>query len=246
MPKGRGKGRISNHLVAASCTAVLTVYAAGYWRTRDAARQFETQAKARKSAARAQRTAVSPKRAVIEPSAPPPRPLPEAPATTTASATATVVARSSAVAAPRVRHAPATLTIASAPTSAEAGNVVAPVPLTEEPAPVSRPASGLAATPAATWRDGSYTGRGDSPHGGIDVRVVIKDGRIIEASILGCYTRYPCEEIDSLLRQPLERQSPDVDYVSHATESSDAYHDALVDALKSALYEPPGKETASQ
>ena len=124
--------------------------------------------------------------------------------------------------------------------------VVAPVPLPVEPTPVSRPASGLPATPAARWRDGTYTGRGESPHGGIDVRVVIKDGRIVEASILGCYTRYPCEEIDSLLPQPVERQSPAVDYVSHATESSDAYYYGLVDALKTALYEPAGKDSASQ
>jgi uncharacterized protein with FMN-binding domain len=118
--------------------------------------------------------------------------------------------------------------------------------MTNEPPPVSRSASDLPATPAARWRDGSYTGRGESPHGDIDVRVVIKDGRIVEASILGCYTRYPCEEIDSLLQQPLERQSADVDYVSHATESSDAYHYGLVDALKTALYQPPDKATDSQ
>src|SRR5580698_656778 len=50
MLKGRGKGKISNDLVAASCAAVLAVYAAGYSRTREAARRFETQAKERRTA----------------------------------------------------------------------------------------------------------------------------------------------------------------------------------------------------
>jgi uncharacterized protein with FMN-binding domain len=118
--------------------------------------------------------------------------------------------------------------------------------MTNEPALVSRSAADSSALPTAKWRDGTYTGRGDSPHGGIDVRVVIKDGRIVEAAILGCYTRYPCEEINALLHQPVERQSPNVDYVSHATESSDAYYYGLVDALKAALDQPPGSATDSQ
>jgi uncharacterized protein with FMN-binding domain len=41
--------------------------------------------------------------------------------------------------------------------------------------------------------------------------------------------------IDPLIHQPVERQSPDVDYMSHATESSDAYYYALVAALDNAL-----------
>jgi uncharacterized protein with FMN-binding domain len=118
--------------------------------------------------------------------------------------------------------------------------------MTNEPTLVSRSASDPPSVPAARWRDGIYTGRGDSPHGGIDVRVVIKDGRIVEAGILGCYTRYPCEQIDPLLHQPVDRQSPNVDYVSHATESSDAYYYGLVDALKAALYQSPGDATDSQ
>jgi len=96
---------------------------------------------------------------------------------------------------------------------------------------------------AAKWRDGTYTGLGDSPHGDIEARVVIKDGRIVEAGIVNCDTRYPCDVIDPLIHQPVERQSPDVDYMSHATESSDAYYDALVAALNNAL-EPSSSEAA--
>ena len=99
---------------------------------------------------------------------------------------------------------------------------------------------------AAKWRDGTYTGLGDSPHGDIEARVVIKDGRIVEAGIATCDTRYPCSVIDPLIHQPLERQSPDVDYMSHATESSDAYYYALVAALENARERAPSDATNSK
>ncbi len=108
-----------------------------------------------------------------------------------------------------------------------------PIAITREPASAS----------AAKWRDGTYTGVGDSPHGDIEARVVIKDGRIVETGIASCDTRYPCSVIDPLIHQPVERQSPDVDYMSHATESSDAYYNALVAALDDALERPSGEAT---
>jgi uncharacterized protein with FMN-binding domain len=108
----------------------------------------------------------------------------------------------------------------------------------EMPIAITRdPTSG----PAAKWRDGTYTGLGDSPHGDIEARVVIKDGRIVEAGIATCDTRYPCSVIDPLIHQPVERQSPNVDYMSRATESSDAYYYALLAALNNAL-EPSSSE----
>jgi uncharacterized protein with FMN-binding domain len=252
MRKGGGKGRISNNLVAASCAAVLAVYAAGYWRTREAARQFAAQAKGRRPAARAERAAISPK------------PGSEAPATI-----APVVAAagpSSPVAAPRVKHAPISTMAAPAmtaaarpssspaaapqttpaPPSADTGIVVAPVPLPSELPAAPAPAPGPPATPAARWRDGIYTGHGDSPHGDLDVRVVIRDGRIIEAAIQTCNTRYPCDLINPLVQQAVVIQSSNVDYVSRATESSEAYNDGLVEALNKALYPPPDKEAAPQ
>ena len=131
------------------------------------------------------------------------------------------------------------------PASAEHGIVVEPVTVTE-PIPAPPPAPGPAATPAARWRDGIYTGHGDSPHGDLDVRVVIRDGRIVEAAIENCNTRYPCELIDPMVKQSVAIQSSDVDYVSHATESSQAYNDGLVEALNKALDPASGKETGSQ
>jgi uncharacterized protein with FMN-binding domain len=118
-----------------------------------------------------------------------------------------------------------------------------------EPAPASPSEFGTQttpATPAAHWRDGTYSGYGDSPHGGIDVRVVIKAGRILEVTIEACNTRYRCELLDSMLEQTVRFQNSNADYVSRATESSDAFNQGLVEALNAALYEPSGKEAASQ
>jgi uncharacterized protein with FMN-binding domain len=47
-------------------------------------------------------------------------------------------------------------------------------------------------------------------------------------------TRYSCSWISPLPPQVLQRQSPEVDYVSGATQSAVAFYDALVDALSKA------------
>ncbi len=120
-----------------------------------------------------------------------------------------------------------------------------PVEQAAEPASgasVAADATGSAAPPA--WRDGYYTGWGTSPHGDIEARVTIKDGKIVEAGILTCATRYPCYVIDTILNQPVVWQSPDVDRVSRATESADAYYWGLVQALKKAEFQPAAAATS--
>jgi uncharacterized protein with FMN-binding domain len=101
-----------------------------------------------------------------------------------------------------------------------------------------------AAAPAGHWRDGTYTGWGTSRHGDIKAQVVIRNGRIVDAGIASCETRYPCDVISNIIAQPVARQSPDVDTVSRATESADAYYYGLVEALKEAQV-PPDGETAA-
>jgi uncharacterized protein with FMN-binding domain len=100
----------------------------------------------------------------------------------------------------------------------------APVPaVVPAPAP-SKPA----------WKDGTYTGWGYSRHGNIEAAVVIEGGRIASAAISQCRTRYSCDVIDKLIPQVAQRQSPDVDYVSGATQSADAFYGAVVEALSKA------------
>ena len=245
MRKGRGKGKISNDLVVASCAIVLAVYAAGYSRTRDAARRFESHAKERRQALpTAALTGSSP--VTSEPAARVPgpdgieAPAPGARLASNPAVPAPVRSPASQASAAKVKRTPA----ASSPGALKE---ITPVPLPADDA-VAKPIaiardSGSVAT--ATWRDGTYTGLGESPHGDIEARVVIKQGRIVEAAIATCATLYPCDVIEPLINQPVARQSPDVDYMSHATESSDAWYEAVVAALTAATLEQPAGSTGS-
>jgi uncharacterized protein with FMN-binding domain len=64
--------------------------------------------------------------------------------------------------------------------------------------------------------------------------VVIEGGRIKSAKIAQCLTRYSCEALEILTRQVTDRQSPETDFVSGATQSTNAYYYAVVDALSQA------------
>ena len=92
----------------------------------------------------------------------------------------------------------------------------------------------MAASPSPKWKDGSFSGWGKSPHGDIETTVVIKGGRIQSAVIRQCRTRYSCSVINELPPQVAQRQSPEVDYVSGATESTNAFYYGLVAALAKA------------
>lgn len=224
-----GDGKVSNGLVAVSCAAVLAVYTAGYSRTRDAAQKFEIQSQERRSAARMEPTIpanVQPQAAPIESLAAEPQPRSE-PAVPPVRAVDVLPAASVATEpAPQEIEMPST---APAPAPAEIAVETASAVVT--PAPAPEPVPEPAAPPAPKWKDGTYTGWGTSRHGDIEARVVIKDGRIVESGISQCLTRYSCDVIDILIPQPIQLQSANVNYVSRATESSDAYYFALVEAL---------------
>ncbi|MEO6367605.1 MAG: hypothetical protein ABIP38_06385 [Steroidobacteraceae bacterium] len=223
--------------MAASCAAILTVYGSGYWRTRAEARRYETDAQSRPA-----RPALAPlaiaepasAAAVAAPSSAPPVPLtagdPPAPAKSLQSAAMPAPTKVDVPVAvkPEV-PAVASVPIEQASEAANAANVTADAP-------------GSPAVPA--WRDGYYTGWGTSPHGDIEAKVTIKDGKIVDAGILTCATRYPCYVIDTILNQPVVWQSPDVDRVSRATESADAYYWGLVQALKKAELQPTPAATS--
>jgi len=100
-------------------------------------------------------------------------------------------------------------------------------------APPQRPA-GAVSTPSKTWKDGRYTGWGFSPHGNIEAAVTIQGGQIANAVISQCRTRYPCAVIDTLPPEVAQRQGPDVDFVSGATQSADAFYEAVAAALDKA------------
>lgn len=212
--------KISSGLVALSSAAILAVYAAGYHRTGSAADRFDAQTARRKTAAPISAGLVA---ATLAPSAAVPevKPIPAVP-----------------------RTAPPPPRIASAP------------PSTPRPQPVPAPVEGTPATPSAPpeasanneptapasdavnaeakYKDGTYLAWGSCRHGDLQVSVVIQGGKIASAQVAQCLTRYSCSWISNLPGQVIARQSPNVDYVSGATQSSDAFSDAVSYALAKA------------
>lgn len=127
----------------------------------------------------------------------------------------------------------ASSTSATASTSAAVATATPPAVVVDTPA-VAPPAAATSAPKAAAYRDGAFWGRGSSRHGDIVATVEIKDGRIVSAVISQCLTRYSCSWISALPAQVVARQSPDVDTVSGATQSADAFYWAIVQALSQA------------
>ncbi|MEP7000391.1 MAG: FMN-binding protein [bacterium] len=232
-------GRRHATLLAVGTATVLSIYTAGFVRTRTAANRIATQAAVRRPAAVA-----SPARAdtsAREES----RPLAsvgESLATTHAIASHAVEphgtpSKAASDAPPGSRMAD------SAPRGDSIPRAATVVAATEAPAPVPVPAPATIVDTTAkvasdsthvVYKDGTYSGWGTSRHGDIEATVEIKNGRIMSAEISECRTRYSCSRISQLPPQVLTRQSAEVDYVSGATQSSDAYYYAVVEALKKA------------
>jgi len=104
---------------------------------------------------------------------------------------------------------------------------VTPAPAPAVPVPAQDTAKGL-------YKDGTYYGWGTSRHGDIQAAVVIESGRITVARVERCLTRYSCNWVDPIPPRILLKQSTTYDYVSGATESSDALQDAVSEALSQA------------
>ena len=226
---------------------MLAVYTAGYLRTKSAADRFAVQAAVRRPPATPAPAGPStidaprPASDLIAPPAPSRAPAPS-------NKTTKRLARREADTHLLNRSAQAAARIPSAPTATVAATPVAP-PLpspstsaAELPAPLAEPAtvtppSAPPAPPAPAkpiYKDGTYYGWGTSRHGDIQAAVVIQDGRIASATIAQCLTRYSCSVIAKLPPQVAERQSPETDYVSGATQSTNAFYYGVVEALSKA------------
>jgi uncharacterized protein with FMN-binding domain len=232
MAQGTSNKKVTNRLVAASCAAVLAVYTAGYARTQSAANRLASQVAERRAAIPA------PERVTIQvpglrsptPAPVPARLLPQAPP---------LPERGPITAdRPPKETEQAKIAVVVPASAIETAPIALPEPLAQV-VPVTAPASVLPPAPAPepakpSWKDGTYTGWGYSRHGNIEAAVVIEGGRIASARISQCRTRYSCDVIDRLIPQVAQRQSPDVDYVSGATQSADAFYGAVVEALSKA------------
>jgi uncharacterized protein with FMN-binding domain len=244
----RRSGKVTNRVVGAGCAAVIAVYGAGYARTQSAADRFAQQLAVRRVATlplpgvqvTLDRNNVAHPRVetFTMPTGKPPAPVVEGPVVE-AKHTPTRTDGPDSGAPSKAETALEPAAIPAPPDAAPPAPVFAPPPVIERQAdtpPPPKPAdpAPAPATPAAQWKDGTYTGWGYSRHGNIEAQVVIENGRIASAVISQCRTRYSCSVIDRLPPQVTARQSPEVDYVSGATQSADAFYGAVVEALAKA------------
>jgi uncharacterized protein with FMN-binding domain len=226
MAEGGSSKKVPNGLVAASCAAVLAVYTAGYTRTRSAAERLDARAVERRATASVPSPA--PSAEVKVPPAAPKQPM----------ETASAVPKPAPAKAP----APDVVMAPSPPIPLVVTPVIPPVAIPAPEAatlaaeakvePKTEVAPGKAGVPP--WKDGSYLGWGSSRHGDIQAAVVVTDGRIVSAIIAQCKTMYSCYVIEKLPPEVAQRQNPNVDSISGATESSDAFYWAVIDALTKA------------
>jgi len=249
---GRGSSRkVTNNLVALGSAAVLAVYAAGFIRTRSAAQRFEGDGGGRRQPLPTKQVASatpSETPTAIIPSADPIAPAvaltPASEAATTSSAVVTTSTPSLTPATTEPSPAPVVVAAVEPWVPAAATLPVPPPPLAA-PAPLAPAAPAVPAAPAAQdsaaaaesksiWKDGKYSGWGSCRHGDIGATVEIKDGRIVSAIISSCRTVYSCDVIDKVIPQVVMRQSADIDSVSGATQSADAFFWAVSSALDDA------------
>ena len=258
------KAKPTSQLVALSSAAVLAVYTAGYMRTRAAAARIAGAADRPRLVVAAPAVVGEPLAVPAPSSSipGPQRPADAQPAPVVRNPGAVRPAARAKAAQPSASLGAGTPPPAKAAASAPAPAVAAtddlktagavsavpppsptpPPPTTVPPgaavpptaaAPAAPPAS-PAGSPATVYKDGTYTGWGTSRHGDIQATVVIEGGKILSATISQCLTRYSCSVIEKLPPQVAARQSPEVDYVSGATQSTNAFYYAVVDALSKA------------
>jgi uncharacterized protein with FMN-binding domain len=127
------------------------------------------------------------------------------------------------------------------PSSSAPSGALAPPTATPQPAPGTQSgARAPAPSPTAQtgtqagYKDGTYTGSGDSRRGGFEVAVTIQGGRIANVALTRVWTQYPASRIAALPGQVVARQSTAVDRVSGATYSVQAFRQAVDAALAKA------------
>jgi uncharacterized protein with FMN-binding domain len=211
---------VKHNLVALGSATVLAVYAAGYLRTRSAADRFMADDSERRRVVATTEHAPSPQplgasetAALAAPDHLDTPAISAAPVISPAAKRA--VRPKSDAATPAIA---ATETTSASDAGAAAGDSAAQMPEKER----------------GPFKDGSFSGWGTSRHGDIEATVEIKDGRIVSAVISQCYTRYSCSWIAALPPQVVARQSANVDFVSGATQSTNAFYYAIVEALTKA------------
>ena len=241
---------LSPGLATLSSAAILAIYAAGYHRTSAVAGGFGEKSDRPNGPVEIASAAVA--AASSQPQFEPAAEEPHVPALTTRSAKSqatnhasksarnpTSMATASTDTPPPVDYSPSE---SRAPQAHESSSTLAPTAEAPQIANATAdPSAQLAASiappapqPKALYKDGTYYGWGSCRHGDIQASVTIQDGKISSTAITQCLTRYSCSWISALPGQVVKRQSPEVDYVSGASQSTDAFYGAIVSALSKA------------
>ncbi len=123
--------------------------------------------------------------------------------------------------------------------SRPSGTSAAPSPPTEQPGVTVIPNG--TRTPGSLYKDGTFAGSpADAQWGLVQVEATIKNGKIANVTfLLYPHDRNRSREINSvadplLVNEAIQAQSANVDIVTGATDSSDAFMQSLSDALSQA------------
>jgi uncharacterized protein with FMN-binding domain len=84
------------------------------------------------------------------------------------------------------------------------------------------------------YKDGTYTGMGSNRRGSIQVAVTIKNDKITDVEVSDFAMHYSDRDIVGMPEEVLQNQSAQVMNVSGATYSTQAFEDAVQDALSQA------------
>jgi uncharacterized protein with FMN-binding domain len=137
-------------------------------------------------------------------------------------------------------------TQAAAQTATQTNTTVAAADATPSPTPASTPTVSTTATtpadvPKGQYKDGTYTGSSENAfYGDVQVQVTVSGGKITDVAFLSYPSdRRQSEEINSrampvLKQEAISAQSAQVDGVSGATDTSEAFVQSLASALSSA------------
>jgi uncharacterized protein with FMN-binding domain len=98
----------------------------------------------------------------------------------------------------------------------------------------SRGSAASSAPSVTAYRDGTYSGTGSSRRGNVSVSLSISGGRVTNVSITGVTTEYPASRIASLPAQVVASQGSQVNNVTGATYSAQAFRLAVQAALQKA------------
>jgi len=94
--------------------------------------------------------------------------------------------------------------------------------------------TGASSTTSGAYANGTYSGTGTSRFGTVSVSVTIAGGSISNVQVTRVTTSYPASRIASLPAQVVQQQSASVNAVTGATYSSQAFKQAVQQALAQA------------